>query len=424
MTVTRRFGTGRRESHDASVFYDRFGGPVDTTGDPGEDPAGTPVPAGADIDGLFVVGDARDLSALPTGSVALVVTSPPYFVGKTYEQTPGVDCPADWDDYLGLLGAVFTECRRVLVPGGRIAVNVANLGRRPWRHLAGEVSRLLEATGYLLRGEIVWVKARGSSGSCAWGSWRSPSNPVLRDLTERIVVASAGRMRRAAPAGVPAGAPTITRDGFLAATVDLWEIPPESARRVGHPAPFPVELARRLILCHTWPGELVLDPFMGSGTTAVAARLTGRRWVGYDTDPACRDLTAARVADVVPEPVPDGGDPVAVALADQGAVAGARVRLAVDGWEPDGDGNRGGPVRPDLWVRRGTERRWVLVVGDGSGCPPSDVRLWRAGALAGTLGDRWGPGFVVCVGRLGSGDAARVLRDTLRRTGTTLVSIP
>ena len=153
----------------------------------------------------------------------------------------------------------------------------------------------------LLRGEVVWAKADGASGSCAWGSFRSPANPVLRDLTERVIVASKGRFDRARSPeqrraqGLPCE-PWISSDEFMEATLDLWRIPSESATRVGHPAPFPVELPQRLIDLYTYRGDLVLDPFLGSGSTAVAAARRSRRFVGYDTDPAYVELARSRVA--------------------------------------------------------------------------------------------------------------------------------
>ncbi|MDP8987805.1 MAG: site-specific DNA-methyltransferase, partial [Actinomycetota bacterium] len=234
--------------------------------------------------------DARDMSRVATASVALVVTSPPYFAGKEYEEGLGRGgVPATYVEYLALLEEVFAECRRVLEPGGRIAVNVANLGRRPYRSLAGDVTDILQGLGLLLRGEVVWWKGRAAGGSCAWGSFQRPANPVLRDVTERIVIAGKGRFDRAvAPRrrrqrSLPSTA-TITRDEFLDATTDLWELAPESATRVGHPAPFPVALPTRLIQLYTYEGDLVLDPFMGVGTTAVAAVRTGRHYVGFETD--------------------------------------------------------------------------------------------------------------------------------------------
>jgi DNA modification methylase len=170
-------------------------------------------------------------------------------------------------------------------------VNVANLGRRPYLALNHRVAALLEEGGFFLRGEIVWQKARGAGGSCAWGSWRSAKNPTLRDVHEYVVVASKGSFRR-----TRVGEDTISREGFLESTVSVWNIPPASARRVGHPAPFPVELPRRLIELYTFRGDLVLDPFIGSGSTAVAAVESGRHFVGYDVEPAYLKIAEARVA--------------------------------------------------------------------------------------------------------------------------------
>ncbi len=293
-TSTSAFGAGKRESHDASAFYDRFPAP-----ELSKDATVNPCPV---ADTLFV-GDSRDMAAVPDNSVALVVTSPPYFAGKAYELALGTGAiPADYVEYLVMLRDVFAECRRVLEPGGRICVNVANLGRKPYRSLSADVTRILQDDlGLLLRGEIIWIKAEGASGNCAWGSFMKASSPGLRDLTERIVVAGKGRLNRAVDwkARREAGLPwesTISRDDFMAWTLDTWRFAPESARRIGHPAPFPVELPRRCIELYTYRDDVVLDPFMGAGATAEAAVRAGRRYVGFDTDAAYVDLARARLA--------------------------------------------------------------------------------------------------------------------------------
>ncbi len=294
-TATSAFGVGRREAHDASAFYARFEAPeisADATVLPPEQ-VGEP----------FVCGDARNMTAIADGSVALVVTSPPYYAGKQYEEELDRDgVPGSYLEYLELLRDVFAECKRKLEPGGRIAVNVANLGRKPYRSLSSDVTRILQDDlRLLLRGEIVWQKGEGASGSCAWGSFRSAANPVLRDISERVIVASKGRFDRAKTAkqratlGLPSQA-AVSTDEFMAATLDVWDIPAESATRVHHPAPFPVELPERLIRLYTYADDLVLDPFMGSGSALVAASRTGRRYAGYDLDPAYVEIARGRVA--------------------------------------------------------------------------------------------------------------------------------
>ena len=296
-TSTSAFGVGRREAHDSSTFYARFTPPRvsdDST-----------VGARAAEDAIWV-GDARDMDRwgrVADNSVALVVTSPPYFAGKEYEAVLGVgNVPADYDAYLGVLHDVFAQCFEKLEPGGRIAVNVANLGRKPYRSLSRDVIDLLERLGYLLRGEIVWQKSHAAGGSCAWGTYQRPGNPVLRDVSERVIVASKGRFDRAltpderSTRDLPHEG-TITMDEFVDATIDVWDIPTESAIRVGHPAPFPVELPRRLIELYTYRHDLVLDPFMGSGSTAVAAVRTERHYVGFDTDESYVALAERRVAE-------------------------------------------------------------------------------------------------------------------------------
>ncbi|MEE9414459.1 MAG: site-specific DNA-methyltransferase [Acidimicrobiales bacterium] len=300
-TETKAFGTGRRESHDASAFYDRFVAP-EVSSD-----ATLHGPVAALGSGRAICGDARDMSDLPDNSVALVVTSPPYFVGKEYELAvaaagPGESgIPSTYLDFLDMLHQVFAECVRVLEPGGRIAVNVANLGRKPYRSLSADVIAILQdQLGLLLRGEVIWQKGKSASSSCAWGSFAKAGNPVLRDVTERVIIASKGRFDRAVPVAerkrrdLPHES-SLANDEFVDVTRDVWEIDAESASRIGHPAPFPVELPHRLVDLYTYKGDIVLDPFMGSGSTLVAAARRGRVGVGYDLDAEYVELAERRV---------------------------------------------------------------------------------------------------------------------------------
>jgi site-specific DNA-methyltransferase (adenine-specific) len=358
-TATSNFGVSRRESHDASGFYDRFDAPALSD----DETVLPPKP----VEEPFVCGDARTMHTLEDNSVALVVTSPPYFAGKQYEEELERDgVPSSYLEYLELLHDVFAECVRVLEPGGRIAVNVANLGRKPYRSLAADVIHILQdQLGLLLRGEIVWQKGAGASGSCAWGSFRNASNPVLRDVTERVIVASKGRFQRALSVdqrrrlGLPSESTVATED-FMALTLDIWQTPSESARRVGHPAPFPVELPAKLIELYTFAEDLVLDPFMGSGSTLVAAAQLGRRYVGYDLDPGYVELARMRVAEegelLATDPRRSTGakDRVAEVLSEAGFTsdpAAPGVRL------------KGSGITVQDVVTDATGGRWVIELG-------------------------------------------------------------
>lgn len=279
-TSTASFGAGKRESHDSSAYYARrmVRTPIEgVVGDVRDAPANV-------LDRVFVQS-SESMSQLPDDCVALMVTSPPYNVGKDYDDDLALD------DYLDLLRRVFTETYRVIEPGGRVAVNVANLGRKPYLPLNHLVGVLLSEVGFLLRGEIIWRKAKAAGGSTAWGSWQSAKNPTLRDVHEYVLVASKASFRRER-----SGEDTISKEGFLEATMSVWDILPESARRVGHPAPFPTELPRRLIELYTFAGDLILDPFLGSGSTAIAAVQSGRHYVGYETDAAYAALAEKRIA--------------------------------------------------------------------------------------------------------------------------------
>ena len=281
-TRTSRFGVSKRESHDASEFYsrkiyDNQAGELDDS-----------VEGVIDDEVLDTVQcvDSRDMSMLPDESVHLMVTSPPYNVGKEYDED------LDMDEYRGLLKAVFREVYRKLVVGGRACVNVANLGRRPYIPLHSFIIEDMLDLGFLMRGEIIWQKAASAGASTAWGSWMSASNPTLRDVHEYILVFSKGSMRREKEGRKS----TIARDEFLEYTKSVWSFPTESAKRVGHPAPFPEELPYRLIQLYTFEGDVVLDPFCGSGTTCIAALKTNRHYVGFDINEEYVNLAKDRIS--------------------------------------------------------------------------------------------------------------------------------
>jgi site-specific DNA-methyltransferase (adenine-specific) len=226
------------------------------------------------------------MSELPDKSVHLVITSPPYNVGKEY------DANMTLSEYRDFLCRVMNEVYRVLVPGGRLCINIANVGRRPYLPLHAFIIQDLLDIGFVMRGEIIWDKGSASTSSTAWGSWCSPTNPTLRDIHEYILIFSKQTLSRPK---MPNRKATITRDEFLEFTKSIWHIKPESANKIGHPAPFPVELPYRLIQLYTFENEVVLDPFIGSGTTALAAIQTNRYFVGYEINPNYIKIAKQRI---------------------------------------------------------------------------------------------------------------------------------
>lgn len=283
-TKTSDFGVSKRESHDSTKFYSRrlYGGSQDDTSEPGVENAVPP-----DCIDQVLCKSSEKMVELPDSCMHLAVTSPPYNVGKTYDQDLTLA------EYRQLLKSVFAEVHRVLVRGGRACINVANLGRKPYIPLHSYVIADMTEVGFLMRGEIIWNKGSSAGASTAWGSWLSASNPSLRDTHEYILVFSKGSFARAADGKKS----TISKEEFLAYTKSVWEFPAESAKRVGHPAPFPVELPHRCIQMYTFEGDFVLDPFCGVGSTCLAALKDGRHFVGYDTKKEYVDAGLRRIGE-------------------------------------------------------------------------------------------------------------------------------
>jgi len=284
-TETSAFGTSGRVSHDSSKFYESrlYEGVI---GDKNVEYIENPIPPEA-LNKLYCKS-SESMDELPDNSVHLMICSPPYNASKEYDQDLNLG------EYLGLLKRVWEETYRVLVPGGRACINVANLGRKPYIPLHTYIIDQMLDTGYLMRGEIIWNKAASSSPSTAWGSWRSATNPVLRDVHEYILVFSKSNFRRDSKRKES----TITREDFLEWTKSVWTFPAVSAKKVGHPAPFPEELPHRLIQLFTFKGDLILDPFVGSGTTCLAAYKDERSYLGYDLNPEYIQLAGKRIEEL------------------------------------------------------------------------------------------------------------------------------
>jgi len=271
-TVTSTFGSAGRVNHNSDKFYDsklykeiRKVSLVKVEEDnifPQE------------LENTIIHSSSENMTEIPNNSVHLMITSPPYNVSKDYDQDLSLN------EYLNLLQKVFKETYRVLTHGGRACINVANVGRKPYIPLSDYISALMIEIGFNMRGEIIWNKSAGAGVSTAWGSWQSASNPILRDTHEYILVFSKGDYKRERNDKEN----SITKDQFIEWTKSIWTMNPESAKKVGHPAPFPEELPFRLIQLYSFIDDIILDPFMGSGTTAVSALKSDRKFIGYDTD--------------------------------------------------------------------------------------------------------------------------------------------
>lgn len=289
-TTTSSFGTPGRIAHDSTRFY------------AGKLYEGLPTERKVEyieraippqfLDNV-ICKSSENMEELPDSSVHLMVTSPPYNVGKDYDENLTLK------EYRQFLKRVWKEVYRTLVPGGRACINIANLGRKPYIPLHAFIVEDMLELGFLMRGELIWNKASSSSPSTAWGTWLSPANPILRDIHEYILVFSKEVFSRPK---LPEKISTITKEEFLEFTKSVWTFNAESARKIGHPAPFPMELPYRLIQLYTFKDDVVLDPFCGSGSACTAAIKTGRHYVGYDTEEEYVRLAEKRIREYKQQP--------------------------------------------------------------------------------------------------------------------------
>jgi len=282
-TATSAFGTPGRISHDSTKFYESRLYEGMNKGEQVKYYVENEIPK-ENLNSLFCKSSEK-MDELPDNSVHLMVTSPPYNVTKEYDNNLSLK------EYVDPLNRVWKETYRVLVPGGRACINVANLGRKPYIPLHSYIIEGMQHIGFLMRGEIIWNKASSASPSTAWGTWLSAANPVLRDIHEYILIFSKetfSRKRKGKEA-------TIKKEEFLEWTKSVWTFPAVSAKQIRHPAPFPEELPHRLIQLYTFKNDVVLDPFVGSGTTCLVAIKDKRNYVGYDIDPQYIKLAESRI---------------------------------------------------------------------------------------------------------------------------------
>ena len=229
---------------------------------------------------------AENMDDLIDNCISLTVTSPPYNVGKLSDNN------LSDEDYWKLMRQCFEEVYRVTESGGRLVLNVANLGRKPYIPFSNMFTDLMLDLGFLMRGEIIWQKSKGANANFAWGSWLSASNPVIRDIHEYCLVFSKEGMSKGSK-----GKSTIEKDEFMESTLSIWNVNPARAKKIGHPAPFPVELAERFINLYSYEKDLILDPFIGSGTTALAASKLKRSYIGYEVNAEYCKLAEKRLAE-------------------------------------------------------------------------------------------------------------------------------
>ncbi len=235
--------------------------------------------------------DSADLTVLGDATIDLVVTSPPYNLDVSYN---GYRDDVPYERYLEWVAVWARALLRVVRPSGRACINVpldSNKGGK--RAVYADYVRTFIAAGWRYQTTIVWNE-QNISRRTAWGSWLSPAAPFVTAPVEMVPVFYKGEWRRSRGSRRT----DLERDEFLAWTLGVWEFPGENPKKVGHPAPFPLELPRRLIKLYSYLDDVVLDPFLGSGTTALAAKLLGRHCIGVEIDPTYCALAAKRCAGV------------------------------------------------------------------------------------------------------------------------------
>ena len=264
-----------------------------------------------DADDLVTIynADSCDLRFLKPESVHLIVTSPPYNLGKDYGTARD---DATYHQYLDWVITWSRQLWRVLEPGGRLCLNIPldiNLsfddgGKRVTQKtpvLADFTHRLVNDEGWLYNTTILWLEGNISRRT-AWGSWLKASDPWVNTAAEAVLVLSKQKRKRDGR-----GKQTvISREEFMDWTLGLWEFRGENSKKWGHPAPFPEELPRRLIRMFSFTDDVILDPFLGSGTTCRAAKDLGRRSIGIDIDARFCGIAKERcqVGALVPDGLP------------------------------------------------------------------------------------------------------------------------
>ena len=283
-TSTKSFGSSKKETHDSSYFYDSK---LFDTHKIVQQKSIIQNEISKEVLNKVHNKDSKNIDFIPDDSIHLIITSPPYNNSKEYDEDLSLE------EYLKLITDVMVEAHRILIRGGRICINIANIGRKPYIPLSTYIDQIMIKIGFLPRGQLRWDKSASAGPSTAWGSWQSASNPILRDIHEYILVYSKGEFGRKNSRSNKDD--SISKDAFLENTKSIWKFPTASARKVGHPAPFPIELPKRLIELYSFENDIILDPFAGSGTTAIAAKTTNRNYIMIDINSDYCKLAKERI---------------------------------------------------------------------------------------------------------------------------------
>ncbi len=238
---------------------------------------------------LLIHDDVRTTSLVEAETVDLVVTSPPYNVGMEYNSHAD---DSSYPAYLDFSRAWMARCYEWLRPDGRFCLNIPlDKNKGGQQSVGADLTTIAKQVGFQYHSTVIWNEGNISRRT-AWGSWLSASAPYVIAPVELIVILYKESWKKTSGSGES----DTTRDEFMEWTNGLWTFSGESAKRIGHPAPFPIELPRRCIKLFSYVGDTVLDPFAGSGTTLIAASMLGRRGLGIEIDAQYCQLAVDRIA--------------------------------------------------------------------------------------------------------------------------------
>lgn len=220
-------------------------------------------------------------------SVDLIVTSPPYNLDMPYGHYQDKN---KWDQYLEFSGNYLNRCYQLLKDDGRLCLNIPLDSNKNGKHsFYADITRIAQEIGLQYHTTIIWNEGNISRRT-AWGSFKSASAPFVTTPVEMIVVFYKKQWKK-----INKGESDITKEEFIAWTNGLWTFNGESKKRIGHPAPFPLELPRRCIKLFSYVNDTILDPFVGSGTTLLAARELHRNSIGIEIDKSYCELIQERL---------------------------------------------------------------------------------------------------------------------------------